>query len=282
MPESPLPALPDRPASGHKGTFGTVIVVGGSKTMLGAPALAASAALRAGCGLAKLATPPDILPYCLTIEPSATGIELPNAERIDGFSKQLDEKAVLAIGPGMGVGDYQKKLLVELLGSPRPIVLDADGLNNMAMMDLSIANRHLVLTPHPGEFKRLAAKHRIKEDPTSAKDRPAAAAALAKAIKGVVVLKGQATVVSDGARTTINKTGNVALAIPGSGDVLTGLIASLMAQGLDAFSAARLGVHLHGLCGDIHAERSGPSGLVAKELAALIPEACRRHRQGSA
>jgi ADP-dependent NAD(P)H-hydrate dehydratase len=274
--ELPLPKLPARPADGHKGTFGTVIVVGGSRTMLGAPTLTASAALRAGCGLVKIAASSDILPFCLTIEPSATGIALPEPEKIDGFSAKLNSQAVLAIGPGMGEGDYQKKLIIELLGSRHPIVLDADGLNNMAAMDLSVANRNFVVTPHPGEFKRLAAKYKIKEDPTSAKDRPAAASALARALKAVVVLKGDGTVISDGSRTVVNKTGNVALAIPGSGDVLTGLIASLMAQGMDAFAAARLGTHIHGICGDIYAERHGPAGLKAAELADLIPQALAR------
>jgi len=276
------PARPHRAADGHKGTFGTVVVIGGSPTMIGAPALTAGAALRIGCGLAQLAVPREILAHCLTIEPSATGHALdgddPDAcRRLLG---QLDRDTVLAVGPGMGRGRLQQKWLASLLKHERAVVLDADGLNNLAALtDPMLACNHagpLVLTPHPGEFRRLVGVHRITADPTDPDQRPAAAAELAHACRAVVVLKGRHTIVTDAERVYVNQTGNPALATAGSGDILTGAIAGLIAQGMNPFEAAVLGVHVHGLAADHWAERVGPVGLTARALAESLPEALMR------
>lgn len=281
-PAAAIPPCPSRPDDAHKGTFGTVVVVGGSPTMIGAPALAATAALRGGAGLVKIAADPDILPFCLTIEPSATGLVLPRRDdgpAMDQFMRQLDERTVLAIGPGMGVGADPQSLLKLLLRLGRPVVLDADGLNNLSLLPgfEHVARCPLVMTPHPGEFRRLAAPLNIPHDPTDASQRPAAAEALAKACRCVAVLKGRHTVVSDGRRHYVNDTGNPALATAGSGDVLTGLVASLTAQGMTPFDAAVLGVYLHGLAADLWSSDHGPTGLTARDLASLLPRAMRRH-----
>ncbi len=263
-----IPSVPERPTSAHKGTFGTVVVVGGSAMMIGAPALTAGAALRTGCGLVKIAAPAKVLPFCLTIEPSATGLRRADMEKVA-------EDAVLAVGPGMGTGPKRRKLLAHLLSGPRRMVLDADGLNNFAAMAEGDRLNHcpLVMTPHPGEARRLMKVAGLSGDPADAAQRPEIAVALANSFLAVVVLKGQGTIVTDGVRVYTNTTGNPAMATAGTGDVLTGAIASLIAQGMELFDAAVLGVYLHGLAGDLWAKASGPSGLTARDLIALLPAA---------
>ncbi len=277
-----IPAPPDRPTDGHKGTFGTVIIVGGCDTMIGAPALCARAALRCGAGLVKIACPPAVLPFVLTIEPGATGIALGD-EPGDALAQieLADPKrsAVLAVGPGLGQRPVRGELVEALLAGPRPVVLDADGLNLLAQRPSALVAAKqraapLVLTPHPGEFTRLSQALGIEADPTGDDaERSRAAALHAKALNAVVVLKGKHTVIADGQRTAINTTGNPALATAGSGDVLTGVIASLMAQGMDTFDAARLGAHVHGLAADQWAKQHGTRGMRAIELANELPDA---------
>jgi len=267
-----VPQPPARPDDAHKGTFGTVIVVGGSPTMLGAPAICATGALRAGVGLCKVATDAALLPHVLTMQPSATGIALAgDVAAIDEADPGYD--AVLAIGPGLGDGKSAATRIAPLLEGPHDFVLDADGLNLLAASGKKLTGTHArVLTPHPGEFRRLAAAVSIAADPTDPADRPRAAAEVASAHGAVVVLKGKGTIVSDGARLYTNDTGNPALATAGSGDVLTGVIAALMAQGMAAFDAAALGVHAHGKAADGWADAHGRSGLTAMDLAGRLPD----------
>lgn len=274
-----IPRLPGRPADGHKGTFGTVIVVGGSDTMIGAPALCARAALRSGVGLVRVACPLAVLPHVLTIEPSATGIALGNEP--DDVLAQLDladpgHKAVLAVGPGLGQGSVRGELIEALLVGPRSVVLDADGLNLLAKSKRAIdaaAGRTagLILTPHPGEYQRLAKALALDADPVDPDRRVDAASQLAQHLRATVVLKGQHSVIADSHQYAINNTGNPALATAGSGDVLTGLIASLLAQGMAPFSAAQLGAYLHGSAADQWAKQHATSGLRAIELADQLP-----------
>lgn len=276
-----IPAFPDRPIDAHKGTFGTVLSVGGSAGMIGAPTLVATAALRIGAGLVRIACARELVPFCLTIEPCATGIELiGDADAMTlAIERACDEKSVLAIGPGMGVGPVQQALVESLLRLDRPAVLDADGLNNLSRIaDATVVPRcPLVMTPHPGEFARLAQAARVRADPTDPQQRVEAATGLAKAFGAVVVLKGWQTVVSDGERSYINQTGNPALATAGSGDVLTGAIGGLLAQGMAIFDAAVLGVYLHGLAADLWMASNGTAGLRASDLAAHLPLAIRQH-----
>ena len=284
---SALPALPARPDDAHKGTFGSVLVLGGCATMIGAPALAASGALRGGAGLVKIATDPAVLPFAITIQPGATGIALPDDP--EGIIAALDaadpgHRAVLAVGPGLGRRPAAPRLVERLVRGPRRLVLDADGLNALAD---GRPRRHqpeppLVLTPHPGEFRRLAEAAGITHDPLDPAQRPLAAAAMATVHHAVVVLKGRHSIVSDGPDVYVNRTGNPALATAGTGDVLTGLIAALLAQGMATFDAAVLGTHLHGAAADLWLDRHGPSGLTARDLAALLPDACRAHRDAAA
>lgn len=282
------PAAPPRPHDGHKGTFGTVIVVGGSVTMPHAPAICGRAALRAGCGLLKIATQADVLAAALLTEPSATGIVLTGDDRRDDPLTRLDradpdKRCVLAVGPGLGQagqGLANERFVVALLLGARPIVLDADGLNLLAGSGQrhAAAGPPCVLTPHPGEFQRLARVAGIRHDPADPEQRVAAAAELARFHAAVVALKGRHTVVTDGERCYVNETGSAALATAGTGDVLTGLIASLMAQGMSAYDAAALGVHLHGDAADAWSRRRGRAGLLARELADELPEALETYR----
>jgi len=286
-----IPPAPARPDAGHKGTFGTVIVVGGCAEMLGAPALCARAAFRGGAGLVKVACPADpaeLLLQVLSVEPSATGVRLPMGDTdaaCDAIEQaDPDGKAVLAVGPGLGQGEAQAALVMRLLAGRRAVVLDADGLYALATAlregDAAIPEgdaRHSkpsrLLTPHPGEFRRLAQPLGITHDPTDPAQRPDAAAALATALDAVVLLKGQHTVVTNGRRYAVNTTGNPALATAGSGDVLTGLAAAMLAQGMGTFAAAHLAAHVHGRAADDWAAQHGRAGLRAMDLADGIPDA---------
>lgn len=278
-----IPALPPRPDGGHKGTFGTVVVVGGSTLMIGAPALCATAALRSGAGLVKVAGDPAWLPTVIAIQPSATAVD-----RGQGNEWLGDEKAVLAVGPGLGMAAASGEVVASALASQRPVVLDADGLNhyanNVAARGEAEAKRASgapwVLTPHPGEFRRLAEALGIDSDPTDPAQRPAAAAGLAQKAGAVVVLKGRHSIVTDGQRIVRNLTGNPALSTAGTGDVLTGLIAGLMAQGAEPFDAAVLGVYLHGDAADHWAKTHGRRGLLAMDLAHALPDAMQRRAAG--
>lgn len=264
---------PPRPADGHKGTFGTVIVVGGCDTMIGAPALCARAALRSGVGLVKIACPAKILPHVLTIEPSATGIALGNEPEDVLAQIELadpDQKAVLAVGPGLGQENVRGELVAALLQGPRAMVLDADGLNLLAKRIREIEPQEhapLVLTPHPGEYRRLADALGIEANPVDLDLRVHATSQLASQLNAIVVLKGQNSVIADSEHYAINRTGNPVLATAGSGDVLTGTIASLIAQGMLPFDAARLGAHVHGAAADQWTKQRGCRGLRAIELA---------------
>ena len=276
------PPPPDRPGDAHKGTFGTVVIVGGSPTMIGAPALAARAALRAGVGLVKIAAPAEVLPFAIDIEPSATGILLGDGSdpaSVEAFFEGLDRRVVFAVGPGMGTDPEAEAWVRALIQSGHSLVLDADGLNCLAQMDDPPSTGQWVLTPHPGEFRRLAEAAGLEADPVDPARRQDAAGQLARHHRAVVVLKGKNSVVHDGQRAFVNQTGNPALATAGSGDVLTGLIGSLMAQGMGPFEAAVLGVHLHGLAADLWAEDHGEAGLIAADLADRIPDALQKHRR---
>lgn len=268
-----LPNLPPRPDDSHKGTYGTVVVVGGCDNMIGAPALTASAALRTGAGLVKIATPLSILNFVLTLEPCAIGIGLTPEDTDNSIAilqNTLDDKCVLAVGPGMGLGNGQRKLITHLLSQSQPVILDADALNNLALLKLSpfTHNCPLILTPHPGEFSRLADAFNINLSPTDENQRPAAAAELAIATQSVVVLKGQHTIVTDGTHLYKNTTGHSVLSTAGSGDVLTGIISSLVAQGLSTIAASALGVYIHGHAGEAWAALHGQSGMKATDLIA--------------
>ncbi|MCA9288103.1 MAG: NAD(P)H-hydrate dehydratase, partial [Phycisphaerales bacterium] len=231
--------LPARQPSGHKGTFGTVLVIGGcsagTRRMIGAPALAALAALRAGAGLARLLVPAPILDAAIAVAPSATGHAL--AVDADGaivphlaaeaFDTHSSNANCLVVGPGLGDGPGPTALALRAVQhADVPVVVDADALNCLAALpDLTPDVRAAaILTPHPGEYRRLADALRIAHDPTDDNSRVPAAEALAQRLGVIVALKGARTVVSDGQQLWSHEGDNPALATGGSGDVLAGII----------------------------------------------------------
>lgn len=307
MEAGPLPLLPMRPRDGHKGTFGTVCVIGGQATpprvMLGGPAFSAEAALRVGAGLAVLAVPAPLMVSALEVAPSATGLALPVDERLslkpsevaELIDRHLLSFRCLAIGPGLGADTPQQQVVVRLMAqSEVPVVLDADGLNALASLPEFAGDIRCscVLTPHPGEYRRLAEALGLDHDPVDPADRLAAASGLAQRLGCVVVLKGAETVVSDGLRAWTSEAANPALGTAGTGDVLTGVIAGLIAQffrphlgmgaraitpeqqgGLSLFECARLGVAIHARAAEHWSARHGSAGLLARDLLAFLPEA---------
>jgi ADP-dependent NAD(P)H-hydrate dehydratase len=274
-----LPAPPARPADAHKGTFGRVLIIGGSRGMSGAPSLAGLGALRGGAGLVYVAVPSEILPIVATIEPSYLTVPLATDEEhgclaFDGLSGiwgACKGKDAIAIGPGLGMARGMFGIVKKLfLGLTQPMVVDADALNLLATeppdrdrnLWFSDAIGPRIFTPHPGEFAKL-----IGSDIATVQSRRAELAAeFAKDNGGIVVLKGEGTVITDGDRVAINRTGNPGMATGGSGDVLTGLIAALLAQGMQPFEAAQLGAHVHGLAGDLAAAELSQPGMIASDL----------------
>ena len=278
--------MPPRPESGHKGLFGIVGIVGGqdsnTATMVGAPALAGRAALRSGCGRVMIAAPHSITGEVLSGCLSATGHPLPQCAsgELDSLGavelvQQLDALAeAMAIGPGLGQSDGAASVLSALLNSgTTPLVVDADGIHLFAKGGATrTADRPVVLTPHPGEFRVIASVLGIPA-PEGEAERVAAAVAAADARRCTVVLKGHHTVVaSEGAHWTCDL-GGVELAVPGSGDVLTGVLAGLLAQGGDQASVAELAclaVQMHAEAGAAWRAKHGSRGLLAEELADLV------------
>ncbi|MBW3541649.1 MAG: NAD(P)H-hydrate dehydratase [Planctomycetes bacterium] len=292
MPEieriSDLPAPPVRPNDAHKGTFGRVLVVGGCRGMSGAVCLAGLGALRGGAGLVFLAVPEPILDIVASVEPSYLTIPLPcdaagclaHASVLRTL-KMADEYSAVAVGPGLGPFDAGSDIVRRLYTEAHvPLVLDADGLNALSQMrDLldripeTDGRRAVrVLTPHPGEFGRLIDRSAAEVQ----KDRENLATAFARENGVIVVLKGHRTLVTDGRCLYENHTGNHGMATGGTGDVLTGLMAALLAQGMPAFDAARLAVWLHGTAGDIAAEELSHPALIASDLPRYLPHAWKR------
>ena len=275
-----IPKPPPRPADAHKGTAGLVLVVAGSRGMAGAAALAGNAALRGGAGLVRIATPDAALDTVAALAPCCTTAPLPDdgaCVKPAAAGRILELAAdhhVLAMGPGMGqTRGVTSVVRAVLVGTKVPVVLDADGLNVLAgnaPESLRKARVPLVITPHPGEAARLLG--------TSAgdvqSDREGAAMRLV-GLGAVAVLKGAGTVVCDGRRIYVNKTGNPGMATAGSGDVLTGLTAALIASGLEPFEASVLAVWAHGRAGDLAAERMGTLALTALDILGCLPEALR-------
>lgn len=271
-----IPALPLRPADGHKGTFGKVLIVGGSTGFSGAPALTGKAALRSGAGLVRVAVPAAIQPIVAALEPCYTTIVLADdtegqmAEAAAGsLVKHAADNDVVAFGPGTGTGGGVRQALLALLAiDSLPLIIDADGLNVLSAVKgpgnwLRHKKASVILTPHPGEMSRLwAGLFRVPLP----HDRSDQAVRLAQHTQSVVVLKGAGTVVTDGERVYINTTGNPGMATAGAGDVLTGVIAALCGQKIPLFDAAVLGVYIHGLAGDCAAESIGQVSLIATDI----------------
>jgi hydroxyethylthiazole kinase-like uncharacterized protein yjeF len=265
-----VPPLPHRPEHGHKGMFGRVLVVGGSRDMPGAPVLAGLAALRAGSGLVQVATLRKNLPMALAVCPELIGLGL------EGFRPRvLVEAAKLAsaivVGPGMGTSPIANRWLRDVMSVEVATVVDADALNLIAARGAfpSVREGRCVLTPHPGEMARLMSAMGLGEIvPDDDVGRIEIAVKLAQLTKQVVALKGKRTVVaSSEAKVFVNHTGDSSLSKAGTGDVLAGLIASLIGQGMTVFDAAAAGVHVHGLAGERAAKRLGRRSVLASDVA---------------
>ncbi len=274
-----LSQLPDRPIDGHKGMFGRVLIVGGSRDMLGAPVLAGTAALRMGAGLVQIAVPREILPAALSITPELIGLGLETAKD----EKRLFEAAEIAdsivIGPGLGQSTFAKSRVLRLIRLNKPMVIDADALNILAHQKRwpTSCKAFAVLTPHPGEMKRLGKLIGINDIPTDEAGRIEVATRAANDFGQIMVLKGHRTVVTDGSRVYVNQTGDSSLSKAGSGDVLSGIIATLLAQKMERFEAACAGVWLHGKAGELAGARLGRRCVLARDVTVALPDAIRQY-----
>jgi NAD(P)H-hydrate epimerase len=270
--------LPRRPLHAHKGMCGRVLVVAGSEGLTGAAALCSRSALRAGAGVVTLGVPAALNPIMEVKLTEVMTMPLPDQdgrclgqEAADEVMEAMSGYDVLALGPGLGTADTTRRLVIELLrGVEKPVVLDADGINCAATEPPCLLERKgpTVLTPHAGELGRLLGRKAAEVQ----NSRLVSAAEAAERFGCVVVLKGANTLISDpGGKIFINPLALPGLATAGSGDVLTGCTAALLAQGLDALGAAVCGVHVHGKAAELAAHLVAPVGMVAGDVIANLP-----------
>lgn len=264
--------LPERPRDAHKGDFGKILLLCGSRGYTGAAALAAMGALRCGAGLVYLGVPEGI--YSIEAVKLTEPVVFPLPEE-DGTYAQAAAARVAAllpkmdavlIGPGMGESRGSLGVLKTVLGEfPRPVVVDADGINLLAAHKDLLRGRtsHTILTPHMGEFRRLGGSDAV--------DRLLAAETMARELGVILLLKGHETVITDGERCYVNATGNPGMAVGGSGDVLAGMIVSLLGQGLRPLEAAACGAWLHGAAGDLCAQEMGEYGMLPSDMVNILP-----------
>jgi len=261
-----LELLPRRPASSHKGSFGSVLVVGGDTGMAGAAAMAAEAALRCGAGLVRLATHAEHVPAVVARTPEVMAHPVTT---IRDLTPLLESSDVLVVGPGLGRSSWSEQMLWAALDSGKPVVLDADGLNLLAAAEVTGVRAGVranwVLTPHPGEAARLLGVSTAQVQA----DRFAAAAQLQQRFGGVVLLKGNGSLVAGEDQLLLSDYGNPGMASGGMGDVLSGVLGALLAQAdahdMTALESIALGVCLHGAAADL-AEQDGQRGLCATDL----------------
>lgn len=279
--------LPERPDRAHKGTFGSVLVVAGSFAYPGAALLTGLGAMRAGAGLVQVAIGESMVGHLagsvpeltwLPLDEEGPGLVAPSGWRT--ITAAAAERDAIVVGPGLGrqpAGQRRARQLVEAM--ERPCVVDADGLNALSTVPRwwEGVRGSLVLTPHPGEFARITGVPTPHEDDDEG--RAAAASQAAARFGQVVVLKGAASVIAapDG-RVMVSTVATPALSTAGSGDVLAGAIGALLASGVAPFEAAVCGVALHGTAGTLAEARIGRAGVLARDIAALLPAAATRLR----
>jgi ADP-dependent NAD(P)H-hydrate dehydratase / NAD(P)H-hydrate epimerase len=266
----------------HKNQFGHVLIMAGSPGMLGAAALCGLSAMRSGAGLVTLAVAKG-LNLTLQKKISAVLMTLPLAEtprQSISFTADPQIKKMyariqsMAIGPGLGQDPSTKKLVLKVIKECPPLVIDADALNILSKEKnvLLKAKGPRVLTPHEGEMSRLTGSPRRYIE----KNREAVARAFARKYQCVLLLKGHRTVIaSPDGKAAINRTGNAGMATAGSGDVLTGMIAAFIGQGMGAFEAAKAACHLHGKAGDLAAKRKGKASMIATDIIESLPAVIR-------
>ena len=264
--------LPERKQLDHKGTYGHVLVIAGNNAKLGAGYLASMSALRSGCGLVTYALPerafekfdtkyPEIMPVQVSDDKRGYFLE----KSVSEIEKLVEDKDAVVLGPAVGLEKSTVAFVCKLISQiNKPIILDADGLNVIAgKKDVFKYRKHpTVLTPHPKEMARLLGT----DTKTVQENRLQSAKKLADETNGIVVLKGHNTLITDGKRMFVNPTGNSGMATAGSGDVLTGIIASFIAQGVEPLYSAVIGVYLHGLAGDVAVKETTERGMVASDI----------------
>lgn len=273
-----------RKINAHKGDFGHILILAGSAGFSGAAALCGSAAMRSGAGLVTLGVPASIndaiikikLPEVMTLPLPATAegtISPGGFKKIKDFIKKVD---VTVIGPGLTQNNSTQELVRKIIARiDKPLVIDADGLNALSgnlnlLRNTKYGIRDTILTPHPGEMAKLTGLSITKIQA----DRAGVAKKFAKDNKVTVVLKGHNTIVADyKGKTYINRTGNPGMGTAGSGDVLCGMIAAFLGQGLDEFNCAKYAVYLHGLAADLAAKKRTQISLIASDIIDKIPEA---------
>ena len=270
--EKVLSILPDRDPFAHKGKFGKILLLCGSRGYTGAAALSAMGALRCGAGLVFLGVPERIYEIEAVKLNEPVVFPLPDCggtlsvDAVSEILERLPKMDAVLIGPGMGQSEGAfaavKAVLENFSG---PVVVDADGINNLSRhMDiLRDRTSPTILTPHDGEFARLGG--------VIGADRAESAAALARDTGAIVLLKGHRTVITDGERCCINHTGNPGMAVGGSGDVLAGMIVSLLGQGIAPLEAAACGAWLHGAAGDLCAAEMGQYGMLPGDMVEALP-----------
>ena len=256
--------IKERPRDIHKGDCGRVLVIAGSVGMAGAAMLCARGALRSGAGLVRISAPEELYPILQVGVPEATCVSR-DTSRLDYMAAD-----VIAIGPGLGDDDSNGDIIRTIFENYKnTIVLDADGINTIVRADLGQAlmntEAKVIMTPHPGEAKRFLEYFGMD---VNTKDRGKTVDDLVVCSNAICVLKGSGTLVAaPHEKSYINTTGNPGMATGGSGDVLAGIIAALAGQGIDPVDAARAGVFIHGLAGDISAEQMGETGMTAMDIA---------------
>ena len=264
--------LPDRPVNSHKGDYGRILLFCGSRGYTGAAALAAMGALRSGAGLVYLAVPESIyeIEAVKLTEPVISPLPDENGTFAVTAGKQvlslLDNKDAVLIGPGIGQSEGSYAVVRTVLEAfSGTVVLDADGINVMNAHKDILRDRTspTILTPHAGEFQRFGG--------ILVEERAASAAAMARNLGVIVLLKGHETVITDGKRCYRNPTGNPGMATGGSGDVLAGIITSLLGQGIPPLEAAACGAWLHGAAGDICAKEIGQYGMLPSDMLCVLP-----------
>lgn len=252
--------LPPRARDAHKGAMGHVLVLGGAPGFGGAALLASEAAARLGAGKISLATAPEHVTACLTYRPEVMVHGMRGAAGLGDLPGKAD---VMVVGPGLGLAAWGQGMLQAALAESKPMVVDADGLNLLASHFTGQRREDWILTPHPGEAGRLLGCGAAEVEA----DRPAAARELQRRYGGVIVLKGAGSLVTGPDGMAVCPYGNPGMASGGMGDVLSGILGALLAQGLPLETAARLGVMVHGLAADVAAGDAGERGLLAADLA---------------
>lgn len=255
-------ALRPRARDSHKGDFGHALIIGGDIGMAGAALMAAEACARTGAGKISVATHREHIPAFIARRPE---LMVHGIESADDLLPLLSLATVIVIGPGLGQSDWSKAMLESVLASNLPLVVDADALNLIASNDSKPQRENWILTPHPGEAARL-----LNTDTQQISiDRPDHARRLQQTFQGVAVLKGKGSLIATPDALYQCKRGNPGMASGGMGDVLSGIIGGLLAQGFSPDDAACFGVELHAAAADIAAKQSGERGLLATDL--LLP-----------